>query len=102
MVGQAVIFLFIEKKFLPCITFLDTLNVFRGIVISDIKSVDDKKIIPMTDILCINRIKITFTKREVMDGIKQVGLACPVISDKSVDLFREGVIRSRVIFKTGK
>ncbi len=50
----------------------------------------------MLYILGINRIKKTFAERKIVNGIKQIGLANPVISNKTVDLAAE------IVFQLGK
>jgi hypothetical protein len=38
----------------------------------------------MSYILRIDRVKITFAKTQIMDGIKEVGLAYPIVTDKAI------------------
>jgi hypothetical protein len=53
----------------------------------------------MPDVLRINRIEITFAKREVVNGIKQVGFTGAIGSHKTIDLVSESQFSLTVIFK---
>jgi hypothetical protein len=92
MIGQPLVFLFIEQEFLPGISFLDTLDLLRSLLISMINAVNHKKIIAMADILCINGVEITLTKGQVIDGIQEVCLSRAVVSDKTVDLVGKNIL----------
>lgn len=56
----------------------------------------------MHNILLIARIEITFAKREVINGIEDIGFSRAIGTDKAVYLFRELQFSRFVIFKIRK
>ena len=56
----------------------------------------------MPDILRVNGIEVTFAKREVMNGIQQVGLPSPVIAYETIDLVGELKRCFAVILEVGQ
>jgi hypothetical protein len=51
-----------------------------------VQTVDREKIFLMVDVLRINGIEITFAKRQVMNGIEQIGFSGAVSSNETIDL----------------
>ena len=50
---------------------------------------DGKEILLMTDILLVGGAKETLAKREVIDGIENIGLPCPVEAHETIDVLRK-------------
>jgi hypothetical protein len=99
MVGKPVVFFFIQQETLALISFLNTLNQVGLIAVSQETAADSKIILAVPDVLGICRVKKTFAKRKVVDGIEQVCLAYSVVSGKTVDLVGKNQIGQLVIFK---
>jgi hypothetical protein len=63
--------------------------------------VNGEKMLPVPDILGVDGVEIAFAKREVMDGIQQIGFSGTVITSKAIDLGRETGPCFPVILKIG-
>jgi hypothetical protein len=59
----------------------------------------DKKIGALFYLLTIYRVKVTFTKRQVMYSIKQIGFARPVVTREGIHSLAENKFGLLVIFK---
>jgi len=83
MVGKPGIVFLISPElfaFISLDTAIDTLRFFLPFEIA----LDDAKLLIVHDILTVDRVKVTFTQSQVMDGIKEVRFANAVITDKAV------------------
>jgi hypothetical protein len=56
----------------------------------------------MTDVLGVHRVEIAFAQTQVVDGIQEIGLPHPVVSDKAIDAGRKRKLRFFHIFKIDK
>ena len=99
MVGQPAVLFFVQLKNFMLIAFLSAENGVGVVRIFYPNTLNGKKISLVQDVLRVNDIEITLTKRKVMDCIKQVRLPHAVISYKTVDFFRKTQIEFRIIFK---
>ncbi len=60
-----------------------------------------EKLLPKTNILAIDRIEITFTEREVVYGIEQIGLTSAIIAHKAIDIAAKYDIGLCIVLKVG-
>jgi hypothetical protein len=60
-----------------------------------------KKRCVVPDILLIDRVEIAFAKGQVMNGIQEIGLSCPVQADEAIDLIRKVKFGLRIILEIG-
>ena len=100
MVCELIVLFFVSLELL----FLGTLYATTDFLVFIFKvevALDHEKILPGFNLLGIYRVKIAFTKTKVMDGIKQVCLALPVVSRNAVDLSAEAEIGLTDIFEIG-
>ena len=102
MVGKALIFFFIQKETFALVPFLNALHQFRAVVLASEAAINNKKILAMPYVLSIGGIKKTFTEREIMDGIEEIGLAYPVISREAIDLVGKDQIGLPVVLEIGE
>ena len=58
-------------------------------VVVGIFSINDKEILSVLYHLRVYGVMATTAEREVIDGIKYIGFARPVIADKTVELWRQ-------------
>jgi hypothetical protein len=63
------------------------------------RAMQGKKCLSMADILLVDRVKVTFGKRKVINGIEQIGLAGSIIADKTVYPVRESHFLLSVILE---
>lgn len=83
MIGQLFVILLVFLKGLLLPFLLSTVDfglgrfVFKG-------SLNDKKLRSMLNILCISGIKAAFAQRKVVNGVKDVGFALTIISQKHI------------------
>jgi hypothetical protein len=47
--------------------------------------VNGEELLPLPDILCVYRVEKALAEREIIDGVKKVGLPYSIIADKTVD-----------------
>ena len=88
MIGQFLIFLAIPFHDLLLTAFETTMYVFAlPIFVED--AVDDKKISSVFNVLRCNRIEIAPGMRQVINGIQDIGLSYPVVSDQAIDFLVE-------------
>ena len=102
MVGKSVVFLLVEAKRLLCIAFLHTrhqLVVFFRIAI---RPMNGEEILLMAYVLLVSCAKITLAKRKVIDGIEDVGLACPIQTHKTIDILRKQHVCRLAVLKVGQ
>ena len=65
-------------------------------------TMDGEEVLSEADILCIDRVEITFAKREVVDGVEEVGLAGTVVANKAIDVVAELHVGLGVILEIGQ
>jgi hypothetical protein len=75
--------------------------VIGWISIAQIFAMDGKKISFMPYVLQINRVKIAFGKREIINGVQKICFACTVITNETIDLLRKFQAGFFVILKIG-
>jgi hypothetical protein len=102
MIGKALVFFLIDQKSLSLTPFLDTLHVVIGIIPLDEDAMNGEKIFAMADILGVEACKKTLAKRKVVNGIKQVGLANAIVTDKAINFIGKVEFRLGIIFKAGQ
>jgi hypothetical protein len=68
------------------ISLLNAGNNVRAVPVFQVSAMDAEKVLTMPYILRIDGIEITLAKGKVMNGVKQVCLSGPVITNKTVDL----------------
>ena len=81
------------------ILLLNTADLVRMVAVLFIGTMDGKKEFIMPDVLAVNRIEVTLTEREVMDGIQDIGLANTVVTYEAIDLWRKLKFGFRIVFK---
>ena len=89
MVAETVVFLLVETERLLLVAFLHTRHHFVVLPFMRIRSVDSKEILLVADVLLVGSGKETLAKRQIVDGIKDVGLPCPVEAHETVDVLRK-------------
>jgi hypothetical protein len=89
VVTEAIIFFLVETERLLGITFLNAGNQFIILAIVRIHPMDGKEILLMPDVLLVGGAEKTLAKREVIDGIQDVGLPCPVEAHETIDVLRQ-------------
>ena len=86
MIGQAGIFLFIPLELFLLPALHTAINLFRRTVGSLIEALDDKEFLIMADVLRIDGIARTLTKRKEINGIEQIRFPHAVLAEKTVQL----------------
>ena len=98
MVGQSLIVLFISFELFFLITLQSARDGFFVTVFIK-HAVDHKHIRAGFYLLTVNRVKVTFAKRQVMYRIQQIGFARAVITCKSIYTLAEIEFSLAVILK---
>jgi hypothetical protein len=101
MVRKPLILLFVKAELLFLAGLLNAANHIGSITVACKCAMNGEKVLSMADVLCINGSEIAPGIRKVIYCIKQVGLSLAIITDKAVDLLREGDIGFAVVFKIG-
>lgn len=99
MISKTLVFFLVKSKYLFLVSFLDAGQLVRRVSNAEILAMNSKEVSFMPYILKINGVKITFGEGEVANSIKQVCLACPIISNKTIDLLRKLKIGFLVILE---
>ena len=86
MIGQAGIFLFIPLELFLLPALHTAINLFRRTVGSLIEALDDKEFLIMADVLRIDGIARTLTKRKEINSIEQIRFPHAILSEKTVQL----------------
>jgi hypothetical protein len=99
MIGHAVIVVGIEFELLLLVPAQNTAYLIGATAVSYKLAVNGKELLTMPYILIISKIKITFSKREIMNGIEQIGFSNAVQTGKAVNLLRKHQRYIAVVFK---
>ena len=89
VIRQARIFFLITFELFFRPTLHSAINLFGCSVHCLIEPLNNKKVLFMTNILRIDRISCTFTKRQKVDRIEQIGFSHPVLPEKAIQFSRK-------------
>ena len=64
-------------------------------------SVNGEELLTETDVLEVDRIEVTLAEREVVYGVKQIGLTGTVVANEAVDIAAEGDVGLGVVLEVG-
>jgi hypothetical protein len=99
MISHAVIILGIDPELLFLVPALNTTDFIIAVTIPDKLTMNGKIVLSVPDILTVDQVKIAFGKRQVIDGIQQIGFTGTVPACETVNFFRKPQRRLTVIFK---
>jgi hypothetical protein len=67
-----------------------------------IHAMNGKEILLMANILLVGSAEKTLAKRKVIDGIKDIGLSCPIEAHETVDILRQLQVSRLTILEVGQ
>jgi hypothetical protein len=73
-----------------------------GQLFANVFPLDQKMLLSMPYVMCINRVEITLGHGQIVDRIQQVGLSGPVIPHKTIDLPAEGELKLVIVLEIQK
>jgi hypothetical protein len=85
MISQPFILFLVEFEYFPVVSLLNTAYSIPGVTIFQVCTMYTEEIFMMADILGVDRVKIAFAERKVVDGIQQVCFARAIITNKAID-----------------
>ena len=70
-----------------------------AVVLVSIVTVDGEVVLAEAYVLDVDGIEVALAEREVVDGVKEVGLAGTVVADKAIDIAAEADVNLRVVLE---
>ena len=99
MIAEAVVFLLVETERFLLVTFLHARHQLVILAVVRIHTMYGKEILLVADVLLVGGAKDALAKREVIDGIKDVGLPCPVETHETIDVLRKQQVGRFAVFE---
>ena len=86
MVGESVVFFFVETERFLLFALLHTRHHLIVLAVMRIQAMDGEKILFMAYVLLVGCPEKALTEREIIDGIEDIGLPCPIESHETIDV----------------
>ena len=97
---EAIVFFLVGLQNFAPAAFIGAMNL-KGSIFVPIRTVYGKEIVAVPNVLLINAVKITLGKRQVVNGVEQIGFAAAVVAHKAVNLRTKFQFQFPVILKRG-
>ena len=98
MLRQSLVLLLVALEVLLGATLHATIDVVYVSIVVTIVALQHEELLAMGDHLRVDGIEGTPAEREIIDGIKEVGLTHPIMADKTVDLGRQLQVATLDVF----